>query len=105
MQYLENWSQRTHFKSIFELSDLEVGTIDFICFGSKFAVDQCNWSEKRRCDILSAYLRDRAAEYFDEMPDRNNMTLENLKEALIEHLMSKEARSFYYADLYSRQQG
>jgi len=64
-----------------------------------------NWSEKRQCDILPAYLRDRAAEYFDELPDRNKTTLAKLKEALIEHFMPKEARRFYYADLYSRKQG
>ena len=64
-----------------------------------------NWSEKRQCDILPAYLRDRAAEYFDELPDSDKTTLIRLKEALIEHFMPKEARRFYYADLYSRKQG
>ena len=64
-----------------------------------------NWSEKRQCYILPAYLRDRAAEYFDEIHDRSKTTLANLKEALIEHFMPKEARRFYYADFYSRKQG
>ena len=64
-----------------------------------------NWSEKRQCDILPAYLRDRAAEYFDELPDRNKTTLANLKEALIEHFMPIEERRFYYADSYTRKQG
>ena len=38
-----------------------------------------NWSERRQCDILPAYLRDKAAEHFDELPDRNKTTLENLR--------------------------
>ena len=64
-----------------------------------------NWSEKRQVDILPAYLRDRAAEFFDEMPDQKKFNLESLKEALVEQFMPKEARRFYYADLYSRKQG
>ena len=63
------------------------------------------WSQKRQCDILPAFLRDRAAEFYDELPDRQQNNLEVLKTALIEHFIPKEARRFYYADLYSRRQG
>lgn len=63
------------------------------------------WSQKRQCDILPAFLRDRAAEFYDELPDRQQNNLDELKTALIEHFIPKEARRFYYADLYSRRQG
>ena len=63
------------------------------------------WSQKRQCDRLPAFLRDRAAEFYDELPDRQQNNLEELKTALIEHFIPKEARRFYYADLYSRRQG
>ena len=64
-----------------------------------------NWTEKRQCDILPAFLRDRAAEFYDELPPRSQDNLDRLKEDLTEHFMPKEARRFYYADLYSRKQG
>ncbi len=64
-----------------------------------------NWTEKRQVDILPAFLRDRAAEIFDELPDGSKNNLDELKEVLTEHFMPKEARRFYYADLYARKQG
>ena len=63
------------------------------------------WSQKRQCDILPAFLRDHAAEFYDELPDRQQNNLDELKTAPIEHPIPKEARRFYYADLYSRWQG
>ena len=64
-----------------------------------------NWSKKRQCDILPAFLRDRAAEFFDELPDDSISDWEKLKETLKNHFLPKEARRFYYADLYNRRQG
>ena len=64
-----------------------------------------NWSQKRQCDILPAFLRDRAAEFYDEIADSEKLDLSSLKIVLLEHFMPKEARRFYYADLYARKQG
>ena len=44
------------------------------------------------------------AEYYDELHDGDKSELETLKSALMKHFMPKEARRFYYADLYSRKQ-
>ena len=55
--------------------------------------------------ICPALLRDRAAEFYDELPDSQQSDWEELKNALIDHFLPKEARRFYYADLYSRKQG
>ena len=53
-----------------------------------------NWTEKRQCDILPAILRDKAAEFYDELPDRSQKNLDELKELLAEHFMPKEAQRF-----------
>ena len=63
------------------------------------------WSERRQIEILPAFLRDRAAEFYDELPDSQQSDWEELKNALIDHFLPKEARRFYYADLYARKQG
>ena len=63
------------------------------------------WSEKRQIEILPAFLRDRAAEFYDELSPREQGDLEKLKNSLINHFIPKEARRFYYADLYARIQG
>ena len=63
------------------------------------------WSEKRQCDILPAFLRDRAAEYYDELQEPTRNDFEELKSALIKHFIPKKARCFFYADLYARKQG
>ena len=63
------------------------------------------WTEKRQTEILPAFLRDRAAEFYDELSPRQQSQWEELKSALIEHFIPKEARRFYYADLYARKQG
>ncbi len=63
------------------------------------------WTEKRQCEILPAFLMDRAAEFFDELPNEKQNDFELLKQSLIEHFIPKEARRFFYADLYSRKQG
>ena len=63
------------------------------------------WTDKRQCDILPAFLRERAAEFYDELPPRTQNNLDVLKAALVEHFIPKEARRFYYPDLYSRKQG
>jgi len=54
---------------------------------------------------LPAFFRDRAAEFYDELPDSQRSDWAELKNALIDHFIPKEARRFYYADLYSRKQG
>ena len=63
------------------------------------------WTEKRQCDILPAFLREHAAEFYDELTPRIQNDLNELKAALVEHFIPKKARRFYYADLYSRKQG
>eukprot|EP00794_Sanderia_malayensis_P004315 gene4315-biopygen3502 len=52
---------------------------------------------------MATFLRGRAAEFYDELPDDTD--LDDLKTALIQQFMPKEARRFYYADLYGRKQG
>ena len=61
--------------------------------------------DKRQCDILPAFLRERAAEPHDELGPRTQNNLNDLKAALAEDFIPKEAHQFYYADLYSRKQG
>ena len=61
--------------------------------------------KKHQCDILPTFLRDRAAEFYDELPDRSQNNLGELKGVLTEHFMPKEAQRFYYADLYAQKQG
>ena len=63
------------------------------------------WSYKRQVDILPAFLRDRAAIFYDELCERQQNDLDELKQALTQHFIPKEARRFYYADLHSRKQG
>ncbi len=63
-----------------------------------------NWNSRRQCDILPAYLRDRAAEFYDELSPDDQGELDKLKQELSQHFMPREARRFYYADLYSRKQ-
>ena len=48
-----------------------------------------NWTEKRQSDILPAFLRDRAAEFYDELPDTSQNNFNELNEALTEHFMPK----------------
>eukprot|EP00794_Sanderia_malayensis_P013535 gene13535-biopygen10802 len=62
-----------------------------------------NWSPRRQRDIIPAFLREPAAEFYDELHDDTD--LDDLKTALIQQFMPKEARRFYYADLYGRKQG
>ena len=62
-------------------------------------------SQKRQCDILPAFLRDRAADFYDELADSEKSDLSSLKIVLQDHFMPKEARRFCYADLYARKQG
>eukprot|EP00794_Sanderia_malayensis_P011762 gene11762-biopygen9426 len=63
------------------------------------------WSERRQFEILPAFLRGRAAGLFDELPEEQQNDLRELKTALVETFIPKEARRFFYADLYSRRQG
>ena len=62
-----------------------------------------NWSGRRQREILPAFLRERAAEFYDELP--SDLTMEELRNALMQQFMPKEARRFYYADLYGKRQG
>lgn len=64
-----------------------------------------NWSEKRKTDVSPAHLRDKAAKFFDELPDQIKIDFESLTEALIEQFMPKEALRCYYAECYSRKHG
>ena len=63
------------------------------------------WSERGQIEILPAFFRDRAAEFYDELPHSQRSDWEELKNALIDHFIPKKARRFYYASLYSRKQG
>ena len=45
------------------------------------------WSERRQIEILPAFLRDRAAEFYDELPDSQQSDWEELKNALIDHFL------------------
>ena len=62
------------------------------------------WSSKRQIDIIPAFLRDRAADYWDELPIETQNDLDLLKESLTNHCMPKEARRLFYSDLYTRKQ-
>ena len=64
-----------------------------------------NWSRKRQCENLPAFLCDRAAKFFDELPDDSTSDWKTLKETLKNHVLPKEARCLYYVDLYNRKQG
>ena len=73
---------------------------------SFYRISKANgWSERRQIEILPAFLPDRAAEFYDELPDSQQSDWEELKNALIDYFLPKGARRFYYADLYSRKQG
>ena len=61
------------------------------------------WSEMRQKDVLPAFLRERAAEFYDELP--SDINLEELKTALLKQFSPSEARRLYYSDLYERKQG
>ena len=64
-------------------------------FKSFHQISKANgWIQKRQCDILPAFLRDCAAEFYDELPDRQQSKLDELKTALIEHFIPKEAQCF-----------
>ena len=54
-------------------------------------------------EILPAFLRERAAESYDELPD--DLDLDELKIELIRQFSPSEARRLYYSDLYERRQG
>ena len=57
----------------------------------------------RQKDMLPAFLRERAAEFYVELP--SDICLEELKTALIKQFSPSEARRLYYSDLYERKQG
>ena len=62
-----------------------------------------NWSITRQRDVLPAFLRERAAEFYDELS--SDLDLNELKTALIRQFSPSEARRLYYSDLYERRQG
>ena len=62
------------------------------------------WSNKRQIDILPAFLRDRAADFWDELPIETQNDLELMRESFTNHYMPKEARRLFYSDLYTRKQ-
>ena len=62
-----------------------------------------NWSATRQRDVLPAFLRERAAEFYEELPD--DIDLDELKATLVNHFSPTDARRLYYADLYERKQG
>lgn len=49
-----------------------------------------NWPENRQCDILPAYLNDRAAECLGEIPQQDKINFENLKKLLSSILCQKK---------------
>ena len=62
-----------------------------------------NWSVTRQPDVLPAFLQERAAEFYDELP--SDLDLNELKKALIRQFSPSKARRLYYSDLYERRQG
>ena len=48
-----------------------------------------NWSQKRQCDILPAFLKDTAEEFYDELADSDKLDLSLLKSVLQEHFMPR----------------
>ena len=53
-------------------------------------------------DVLPALLRDRAADFWEELPADTQKSYHHTKEALLEHFLPPEARHMYYTDLYNR---
>ena len=53
--------------------------------------------------MLPAFLRERAAEFYEEVPD--GIDFDELKATLVNHFSPTNARRLYYADLYERKQG
>ena len=56
----------------------------------------------RQRNVLPAFLRERAAEFYDELS--GDCDLDELKTALIKQFSPSEARRLYYSDLYERRQ-
>ena len=56
-------------------------------------------------EVLSAVLRDRAADFWKELTADQLKSYPETKKALLEHFLPPEARRMYYTDLYNRKQG
>ena len=63
------------------------------------------WNEERMAEVLPALLRDRAADFWEELPVDTQKSYHHTKEALPEYFLPPEARRMYYTDLYNRIQG
>ena len=63
------------------------------------------WKEERMAEILPAVLRDRAADFWEDLTEDQQKSYEETKKALKEHFLPPEARRMYHTDLYNRKQG
>ena len=63
------------------------------------------WNEDRMGEVLPALMRDRAADFWEELPKDTQKSYNLTKAALLEHFLPTEARRMYYTDLYNRVHG
>ena len=61
--------------------------------------------EDRMAEVLPALMRDRAADFWEELPEDTQKSYNFTKAALLEHFLPPEARRMYYTDLHNRVQG
>lgn len=64
-----------------------------------------NWNEERKKNILPAFLRDRAADYFESLDESVTECFNEICKALKERFMPKELQSLYFSNLFQARQG
>ena len=62
------------------------------------------WDNSRKLEILPAYLRDRAADYFEDLDQEITTDYDRICEKLREKFRPKELQRAYYSDLFQRKQ-
>ena len=62
------------------------------------------WSEERKLTTLPAFLRDRAADYYETLEEGQKLTFAALCENLKARFMPKELQSLYYSNLFLARQ-
>ena len=72
--------------------------------GLKVSIEPPELMAGQANDIIPAFLRDRATDFWDELPIKTQNDLDLLKESFTNHYMPKETRRLFSSDLYTRKQ-
>ena len=63
------------------------------------------WNLERKLYTMPAFLRDRAAEYYESLDDHVKSSFERLCDALRDRFLPKELQSLYFSNLFQARQG